>query len=182
MKEIKHARWALALALLLTTCTGTAATVSVSYPFSAPGIATPNYPSFSDTNESISLKKIGASENAYWQMTGSDSITSLISPTTSYAADHTGNHDSHALDFKTQLSDESLWLLANNHDFKGIVKALDDGSSNDRLRSLISHHKKFEEESPIASVPVPGAAWLFGTGLMTLLAGRRKGTSLKTTA
>lgn len=73
---------------------------------------------------------------------------------------------------------ESLWLFGASHDFRDLVNALDGDSSNGTLRSLIDKGKTIERVSSVASVPVPGAVWLFGTGLVTLLAKRRKAPGL----
>jgi len=58
--------------------------------------------------------------------------------------------------------------------FNNLVKALDGDSSNGTLASLIGSSKTIDGVTSVASVPVPGAAWLFLTGLMGLLASRRK--------
>ncbi len=108
-----------------------------------------------------------------------------------------GNYSGNALGFKTQFTGgwapsqpgltggstgESLWLFANTNDFKTLVKALDGINSNGTLSSLIGKSKKIDKVSSVASVPVPGAVWLFGTGLMTLLASRRKSAGQKVIA
>jgi hypothetical protein len=69
---------------------------------------------------------------------------------------------------------ESLWLFSSSSDFKNLVNALDGNSGNGMLSSLIGSSHTFTNVSSVAAVPVPGAVWLFGTGLMTFLAGRRK--------
>ncbi len=71
---------------------------------------------------------------------------------------------------------ESLWLFAStsNSGFKNLVSALDGNSGNGTLSSLIGSSKTIYNVTSVAAVPVPGAVWLFGTGLMSLLAGRRK--------
>lgn len=68
---------------------------------------------------------------------------------------------------------ESLWLLGLSSGFNNLVKALDGDDSNGTLASLIGSTKTINDVSSLAAVPVPGAVWLFGTGLMTLLASRR---------
>jgi len=69
---------------------------------------------------------------------------------------------------------ESLWLFSSSSDFKDLVKALDGYSGNGTLSSIIGSSKTIQYVSSVAAVPVPGAVWLFGTGLMTFLVGRRK--------
>ncbi len=69
---------------------------------------------------------------------------------------------------------ESLWLFASNFGFKNLVNALDGNAGNGTLSSLIGSSKNITGVSSVAAVPVPGAIWLFGTGLMTFVASRRK--------
>jgi len=69
---------------------------------------------------------------------------------------------------------ENLWLAGVSSDFLKLVKALDGDGSNGTLSSLIGSSKTINYVSSVAAVPVPGAVWLFGTGLVTLLASRRK--------
>ncbi|MDD1622608.1 MAG: PEP-CTERM sorting domain-containing protein [Methylococcaceae bacterium] len=71
---------------------------------------------------------------------------------------------------------ESLWLAGLSTGFQNLVKALDGYSGNGTLSSLIGSSKTITGVVSVASVPVPGAIWLFGTGLMTLVASRRKNT------
>jgi hypothetical protein len=74
-------------------------------------------------------------------------------------------------------STESLWLLGLSSDFQKLVKALDGDSRNGTLNSLFHSSKTITGVASISSaaaVPVPGAVWLFGTGMLTLLTGRRK--------
>jgi hypothetical protein len=70
---------------------------------------------------------------------------------------------------------ESLWLGGlGNSDFYNLVKALDSNTGNGTLSSLFSSRKTIGDVYAVASVPVPAAAWLFGSGLMALFAGHRK--------
>jgi hypothetical protein len=69
---------------------------------------------------------------------------------------------------------ESLWLAGLSSSFLNLVKALDGNAGNGTLNSLFGSSKTITGVVSVASVPVPGAVWLFGTGLMTLLASRRK--------
>ncbi len=77
---------------------------------------------------------------------------------------------------------ESLWLAGLSSGFQNLVKALDGNSGNGTLSSLIGSSKTITGVVSVASVPVPGAVWLFGTGLMTLLASRRKAAGARLTA
>jgi hypothetical protein len=83
-------------------------------------------------------------------------------------------------------STESLWLLGLSSNFQNLVKALDGDSSNGTLSSLFRSSRTINGAASItsiAAVPAPGAVWLFGTGLMTLLAaGRRKSIAAKLAA
>ncbi len=69
---------------------------------------------------------------------------------------------------------ESLWLFGLSQGFNNLVKALDGDVSNGTLASLIGSSKTIDDVSSVAAIPLPAAVWLFGTGLMSLLAGRRK--------
>lgn len=69
---------------------------------------------------------------------------------------------------------ESLWLAGLSSDFLKLVRALDGDAGNGTLSSLIGSSKTIYKVSSVAAVPVPGAVWLFGTGLMTLFASRRQ--------
>ncbi|MDD1622607.1 MAG: PEP-CTERM sorting domain-containing protein [Methylococcaceae bacterium] len=69
---------------------------------------------------------------------------------------------------------ESLWLFGLSAGFNNLVKALDGDVSNGTLASLIGSSKTINDVSSVAAIPVPGAVWLFGTGLMTMFASRRK--------
>lgn len=73
---------------------------------------------------------------------------------------------------------ESLWLFGLSQGFSNLVKALDGDSSNGTLASLIGSSKTIYDVSSVASVPLPGAVWLFLSGVMGLLAyGRKNATS-----
>jgi hypothetical protein len=69
---------------------------------------------------------------------------------------------------------ESLWLAGFSSEFTDLVKALDGKKGNGTLSSLFGSTKVIQGVFSVASVPLPGAVWLFGAGLMTFLAGRRK--------
>lgn len=71
---------------------------------------------------------------------------------------------------------ESLWLLGLSSGFNKLVRALDGNASNGTLASLIGSSKTIDDVTSIAAVPLPGAVWLYGTGLMIFLASRRKAT------
>ena len=105
------------------------------------------------------------------------------------APDLVGTFGGLAVGFKTQFtggwaaqntrltggsSGENLWLAGLSSGFLNLVKALDSSTSNGTLSSLFSRRTTISGVVSIASVPVPAAVWLFGTGLMSLLAGRRK--------
>lgn len=105
------------------------------------------------------------------------------------APDLIGNYAGIALGFNTKFTGgwvannagltggstgESLWLAGLSNGFQNLVKALDGNSGNGTLSSLIGSSKTINGVASVASVPVPGAVWLFGTGLMSLLASRRK--------
>ncbi len=73
---------------------------------------------------------------------------------------------------------ESLWLTSLSSDFRDLVKALDTNTNNGTLSSLIGSGKKIEKVTSISSVPVPGAVWLFLTGMMSVLGlNRKKGSN-----
>jgi len=74
---------------------------------------------------------------------------------------------------------ESLWLTGLSADFSNLVKALDGNNGNGTLSSLFGGNKTITGVVSVSSVPVPAAVWLFGTGLMSLLAGRRKNATLR---
>ncbi len=69
---------------------------------------------------------------------------------------------------------ESLWLTGASTGFRDLVLALDGNSRNGTLNSLIGASKTIGAVTSVAAVPLPGAAWLFLGGLMTVLASRRK--------
>jgi len=108
--------------------------------------------------------------------------------------DYIGTYGGFALGFKTQFTGgwaannpgltggstgENLWLAGLSNGFLDLVNALDGNNGNGSLSSLIGSSKTIKNVVSIASVPVPGAVWLFGTGLMGLLAGRRKAAGLR---
>ena len=112
-------------------------------------------------------------------------------------ADRIGTFGSFAIGFNTQFTGgwattipgltggstgESLWLAGFSSDFANLVKALDGKTKNGTLSSLFGSTKTIHGVFSVASVPVPGAVWLFGTGLMTLLASRGKGVAAKLAA
>ncbi len=73
---------------------------------------------------------------------------------------------------------ESLWLTGLSSDFLKLVKALDTNTSNGTLSSLFSSSKTITKVTSISSVPVPGAVWLFLTGMMAVLGlNRKKGSN-----
>lgn len=72
-------------------------------------------------------------------------------------------------------SGESLWLMGLSSGFHNLVRALDGDNSNGTLASLIGSSKTINDVSSVAAIPLPGATWLFLSGLMSLLACRRKG-------
>lgn len=108
--------------------------------------------------------------------------------------DYIGTYNGFALGFNTKFTGgwaannpgltggstgESLWLFssASNSGFINLVNALDGNSANGTLSSLIGSGKNIYNVSSVASVPVPSAVWLFGTGLMSLLASCRSGST-----
>jgi hypothetical protein len=108
-----------------------------------------------------------------------------------------GTYGSFAIGFNTQFTGgwaadnlgltggstgESLWLAGISADFAKLVKALDGNISNGTMSTLFSSNKTIKGVFSVASVPVPGAVWLFGTGLMTFFAGRRKSAAAKLAA
>lgn len=72
---------------------------------------------------------------------------------------------------------ESLWLAGLSSGFQNLVKALDGNNSNGTLTSLFGSTKTITGVASVSSVPVPGAVWLFLTGMMTLLGFNRKKAS-----
>lgn len=231
-------------------------------PFDAPGIGAASYPNFLDTNGNITMKKMRADGESYWQLSGKGSATSLWGADSSYNVKnekfkYVANFDSNgnlitsigsknldnyleirgslpagqigntswdkirnpntlllkadltdfgidlansALGFKTLFTGgwapsqpgltggsigENLWLFSDEEDndrFMNLIYALDGIQGNGTLDSLIGKNKTIKHVSAIASVPVPGAVWLFGTGLAGLLAARRKHANLKMAA
>ncbi len=69
---------------------------------------------------------------------------------------------------------ENLWLFGKDDSFLRLVKALDGKAANGTLQSLIGSSKTFTNVSSISAVPVPGAVWLFLTGMLTVLGFSRK--------
>lgn len=73
---------------------------------------------------------------------------------------------------------ESLWLSSSSStSFTNLVAAIQNGTLDNLLGNKNS--MTFKHVSSVASVPVPAAVWLFGTGLTALLASRRKNQQLK---
>ena len=112
-------------------------------------------------------------------------------------ADRIGTYGPFAIGFNTQFTGgwattipgltggstgESLWLAGFSTEFSNLVKALDGKSGNGTLASLFGSSKTIRGVFSVASVPVPGAVWLFGSGLMTFFAGRRKSDAAKLVA
>lgn len=62
---------------------------------------------------------------------------------------------------------ENLWLSSTS--FQQLVSAFQNGDLNSLNKSMT-----IKGVSSVASVPLPGAVWLFGTGLIALFANRRK--------
>ncbi|MGZ4960619.1 MAG: hypothetical protein ACXV7J_15345 [Methylomonas sp.] len=118
-------------------------------------------------------------------------------------SDLIGTYKGSALGFNTKISGgwvmnnhvatgESLWLYGVSKGFKDLVNALDGNSNNGTLSTLIGPQKVIggvlsvaavgrltgsaqgNTGISVAAVPVPGAVWLFGTGLMALFSGRCK--------
>jgi len=267
MKTLKTLTRTIALALPLTASLANASQVTP-FPFASSGIGGVSYPYFLDTQEKVSVKRMGAGPNSYWRLTGTGSAASFWGPDDnsynlknerikyvanfdaagrlitsigskildnyleikgSLPAGQIGNtswgrlsnqlllratlldsdasngvpdligtyggsqnqedHDGLvALGFKTKFTGgwaaeqpgltggstgENLWLFGSSHDFQDLVNALDGDSENGTLRSLIDRSKTIEKVSSVASVPLPGAVWLLGAGLMTLLGSRR---------
>lgn len=154
----------------------------------------------SNTLEIRGALPAGSIGNTHWNKLSNQlllSATLLDSDSANGTPDLIGNYGGNALGFKTQFTGgwaanqpgltggsigESLWLFSSSTSFQNLVKALDGISSNGTLSSLIGNGKSFTKVSSVASVPVPGAVWLFGTGLVTLLANRRKSAGLKVNA
>jgi len=72
---------------------------------------------------------------------------------------------------------ESLWLLGFSSGFHTLSNALDGNAANGTLSSLIGSSLTINDVTSVATVPLPGATWMFLTGVMTLLASRRKTTT-----
>lgn len=71
---------------------------------------------------------------------------------------------------------ESLWLTGLSSDFRKLVNALDTNADNGNLSSLFNSREDvtIKNVTSISSVPVPGAVWLFLTGMMAVLGLHRK--------
>ena len=69
---------------------------------------------------------------------------------------------------------ESLWLGGLSSGMFDLVKALDGNAGNGTLSSLFGSARTINGVASVASVPLPGAVWLFLTGLMTFLGRHRK--------
>ncbi|MGR8931850.1 MAG: hypothetical protein ACU836_14545 [Gammaproteobacteria bacterium] len=77
--------------------------------------------------------------------------------------------------------DESLWLYGFSTGFHKLIDALDGNNANGTLASLIGSSLTINDVTSVATVPLPGATWMFLTGVMTLLA-RRKSTEQSLTS
>jgi hypothetical protein len=103
-------------------------------------------------------------------------------------ADRLGTYGPFAIGFNTEFTGgwvttipgltggstgESLWLAGFSSEFSNLVKALDGRRGNGTLASLFGSTKVIKGVFSVASVPLPGAVWLFGTGLIALLARRK---------
>jgi hypothetical protein len=115
--------------------------------------------------------------------------TLLDSSADNLKPDLIGNYKNSALGFGTQFTGgwaannrgltggstgENLWLFGKETSFLNLVKALDGKINNGTLQTLIGSSKTFTNVSSISAVPVPGAVWLFLTGMLTVLGLRRK--------
>jgi len=103
--------------------------------------------------------------------------------------DAIGNYKGSALGFGTEFTGgwarnnpgltggskgENLWLFGKDDSFLRLVKALDGKDGNGTLKSLIGSSRTFTNVSSISAVPVPGAVWLFLTGMLAVLGFSRK--------
>lgn len=66
-------------------------------------------------------------------------------------------------------SGENLWLFGVNTGFQTLVAAISSGDMMALKKSMT-----VKGVVAVASVPLPAAFWLFGAGLLAMLAGRRK--------
>ena len=87
-----------------------------------------------------------------------------------------------ALGFTGGSLGENLWLTSLSRGFRDLVKALDSDRHNHRLSSLFKNDTTIKGVKAIASVPIPGAVWLFGSAMMLLFANQRKNYSAKLAA
>jgi hypothetical protein len=156
--------------------------------------------SLNNTLEIRGALPAGTIGNTHWNALSNQLLLSATLLDNNFAngtPDLIGNYGGNALGFKTQFTGgwaanqpgltggstgESLWLFSASKNFLDLVNALDGISTNGTLSSLIGNSKTITKVSSVASVPVPGAVWLFGTGLISLLASRRKGTTATCTA
>lgn len=83
MNAVKKARWAIALALPLLAGTVQAA-VPAYFSYAAPGVVAPSDPHFLDSNESITIKRLGSGANRYYQLIGTGATTSFLGPISQY--------------------------------------------------------------------------------------------------
>jgi hypothetical protein len=66
---------------------------------------------------------------------------------------------------------ENLWLYGLSSGFHTLVSAFESGNL-----SALSKSMTIKGVASVASVPLPGAVWMFGAGLIALFANRRKST------
>lgn len=77
---------------------------------------------------------------------------------------------------------ENLWLTSLSKGFRDLVRALDSDRRNHRFSSVFKNDTTIRGVNAIASVPIPGAVWLFGSAMMMVLANQRKNLSPKLAA
>lgn len=68
--------------------------------------------------------------------------------------------------------DESLWLTSSDPNFHNLVSFLEG-------KGALGSWSSYNNAISMASIPVPAAVWLFGTGLLAVFGGRRKSTCLR---